>query len=696
MAAQSDRWALWTPVAFASGCALYFGLTFEPNIWLNMAAASTASLLALAAWRRRGRGRAILASYLAVFLCGFAVAEVRAVRVAAPIAPAGLGAREMEAFVVDNANNTADKPRVLLAPVWIKGLDPRDTPTRMRLSLKTPPPAPGSAIRVLALINPPPAPASPGSYDFARDAYFQGVGAVGLALNAPQTVDQPAPPFGLRWDMAINAWRWGLSNRIIEAIGPRYGGIVVSMTTGHQAWIEDRDLQSFRDSGLAHLLSISGVHMAIVGGFVFFLTRLLIACWPWLALRVPGKKAAAAVGVVAIGAYLVVSGSPAPAERSAVTAIVAFAAILLDRRAISFNSLAVAAFFVLVRHPEQIVQPGFQMSFAATASLVALAEIWPHRTQEISAPWPIVAVQKFKDWVIAGVMVSLVAGTATGPFAIQHFNRTSTYGLLANAIESPISSFITMPCLALGAVLTSVGWGKPFLAVAGWGVSLTLAVSDWVAKLPGSVVVIASAPPIAMVVSFLGLMFACLWKGRLRWLGVPVAAAVSIWPRPEPPLVWIASDGTNAVVRDQSTGVVLRPEAKAFAVDLWTKRRGLTPADPAKLGDRFACDRKGCAPLAAVNGVKVGAWWQRKPPPIERADALCRASDLVVFRSRLDDPPASCTGKLVLDAVDFEKGGAVELWRRDGQWRGVWSREVRGQRPWTQPGAPAGEDFQAQ
>ncbi len=599
--------------------------------------------------------------------------------------------------MVDNANNTADRGRVLLAPIWIDGLKPSETPVRMRLTMREAPPAPGTAIEVLALVNPPPAPAAPGAYDFARDAYFQSVGAVGLALGAPKTIADPdPPPLGLKRDMAVNAWRWRLSEKIIAAIGDRYGGLVVSMTTGHQAWIREEDLQSFRDSGLAHLLSISGVHMAIVGGFVFFLTRLVIACVPWLALRVPGKKVAAGVGIAAIAIYLVVSGSPAPAERSAVTAITAFAAILLDRRAISFNSLAVAAFFVLARHPEQIVQPGFQMSFAATAALVGLAEVWPRRTQEISAPWPILMIQKFKDWVIAGLMVSLVAGSATGPFAIQHFNRISNYGLLANAIESPISSFITMPFLAVGAALATIGWGKPFLAVAGWGVSLTLAVSDWVAKLPGAIMVIPSAPAIALSVSFVGLLFACLWKGRLRWLGVPVAAAVLVWPRAEPPVVWIASDGSNAVVRDGKQGVVLRPDAKAFAVNLWTMRRGVTPEDAKSLAAHFACDRKGCAPLQAVSGVKVGAWWWKKPPPEERADALCRSSDLVIFRGPMDQLPASCASKLTLDGVDFERGGAVELWRRDGRWLALWSRDIRGIRPWTDPRAfspAAGSDI---
>jgi competence protein ComEC len=687
VATQLDRWPLWTPVAFGGGCGLYFGLRFEPVAWIVYTAALVSALAALVARRLRQRVIGIGLALCACFILGLAGAELRAQRVAAPIAPADLGMRTIEAWVIDNAGNGAHNgSRVLLAPVWIEGLRADQTPVRMRLTLRGAPPAPGTAIRVAALVDPPPAPAAPGAYDFARDSYFQTIGAVGLALGEPRVIDLPRPPLGLRWDMGVNAWRWGLANKIIDRIGARYGGIVVSMTTGHEAWIRPEDLQSFRDSGLAHLLSISGVHMAIVGGFAFFLARLLVAAIPWLALRVPGKKVAAAFGMGAIALYLLVSGSPAPAERSAVTAMVAFAAILLDRRAISLNSLAVAALFVLIRHPEQIVQPGFQMSFAATVALVALAEVWPHRIREISAPWPILLFQHLKSWLIAGFMVSLVAGTATGPFAIQHFNRTANYGLLANLIESPISTFITMPCLAVGALLEGVGLGGPFLVVAGWGVHATLAVSDFVAALPGAIVVIPSAPAIALPISFLGLLFACLWKGRLRWIGVPVAAAVLLWPRPEPPRIWIASDGTNVAVRDGGQAVVLRPDAKTFALDLWSKRKGLTPADAQVTARDFDCDRKSCAPVASVGGVKVGSWWWKKPPPAERMDRLCTGADLVVFRGWIDQIPPACRNALVLDKADFDRGGSVELWRRNGRWAALWSSDVRGDRPWTRVG----------
>lgn len=239
------------------------------------------------------------------------------------------------------------------------------------------------------ILNPPPPPASPGSYDFARDAFFENVGAVGLALRAPSVIiaDGPAPRH-LRLTIQVNLARWGLTNRIVQTMGPETGGLAAAMTTGHEAYIPREWVGNQRAAGLAHIISISGLHMAIVGGFAFATARLLVAALPWLALRVSGKKLAALFGMTAVLGYLVLSGAPPPAERSAITATVAFAAILVDRQAISLHALAVAAMAVMLLQPEAVTEPGFQMSFAATAALVALAVIWPRPVREIDVHGP--------------------------------------------------------------------------------------------------------------------------------------------------------------------------------------------------------------------------------------------------------------------------------------------------------------------
>lgn len=622
---------------------------------------------------------------VACLFLGLAGAKLRADRVAAPIAPALAEPTVVEGWVVDVDSPGDRGHRIVVAPVRIRGLDPEATPIRLRATVRGQPPRPGEAIRLYAILNPPPPPASPGAYDFGRNAYFQGLGGTAFALGETRQALLTPPPWRLRLAMAVNGARFALAQRIVDRLGERTGGIAAAMTTGHETWIGRADLDAMRDSGLAHILSISGLHMAIVGGFAFFLVRLLVAAWPWLALRVSGKKVAAVAGLIAVWSYLVLSGGPPAAQRAAITASVAFAAILLDRPAITMHALAVAATVVLILQPEAIVTPGFQMSFAATAALVALSEAWPPRTREISVPWPIRAFQSARHWLTVAVTASLVAGAATGPFAIQHFNRAAVYGLVANLTTSPIADFLMMPALALGALLEPVGLGAPFLWVAGKGVDLMLAVGHWTAGLPGAVKTVASAPDYVLPIAFVGVLFLCLWQGRLRWLGLPFACAVLLWPRAPTPTVWIGDGGTNAAFSRDGEAVVVRPGVRQFAADLWSRRRGLT-LEP-RPDDGWVCRRSSCAPETTGSG-PVSLWWGNAAPDAEELAALCASAPLVSVRAVVHALPSTCEGKLVLDGLDYQRGGSVELWRTEQGWRAVWAAEVRGDRPWSRIGDP--------
>lgn len=690
VAAQTLRWRLWAPVAFGGGCAVYFAFKSEPATSPLIIGAMVAAALWL--WARRMAWARVLTlplMLLACFALGMAVAKLRADAVAAPIALAMAEPTVVEGWVVDVDSPGDAGPRVVIAPVRIEGLAPEDSPTRLRATVQGVAPEPGEAIRLFALLNPPPAPASPGAYDFGRNAYFQSMGGVAFSLGETRSAYLSPPPWKVRAAMAVNGLRYDLAKRIVARLGERTGGVAAAMTTGHEAWLDPEQVDAMRDSGLAHILSISGLHMAVVGGFSFFLVRLLVAAWPWLALRVPGKKVAAWAGLLAVGTYLIISGHPPPAERAAITASIAFLAILLDRPAITMHALAVAAFAVLLLQPEAIVTPGFQMSFAATAALVALVEAWPVRPREISAPWPILLVQRVGAWLGMAIMASLVAGAATGPFAMQHFNRTAMYGLGANLATAPLSDFLIMPALALGALLEPMGLGAPFLWLAGQGIGMMLAVGEWVAGLPGAVRTVASAPDFVLPIAFLGVLFCCLWRGPLRWLGLPLAAAVMLWQRAPVPNLWIGDGGTNAAFVEAGQAVVMRPAVRQFAVDVWIRRRGLEPAERAV--DGWACTRFSCAPTEPGAG-PLAMWWGRRAPSPDEIDALCRSAPVVSVRASVAVLPPSCTGRLVLDGTDHARGGAVELWRvgrvSENRWRAVWAAEVRGDRPWSRGGDP--------
>ncbi|MCY1647870.1 ComEC/Rec2 family competence protein [Caulobacter sp. SL161] len=681
LANNLDRRFLWAPVAFGLGAAAYLEVRAEPALWgLTL----LAGVIGLAAWgARRWNAPALLVVLLGLIAFGAAgawAAKVRSERVAAPVMDGERIMRRVDGFVVDVVSPGAGGQRVLIAPVRIAGLSPEDTPRRIRVTIgENRVPKPGQAIGLRAMLGPPPPPAAPGAYDFARDAWFDSIGGVGFAIGDIGAVALDQPPLRLRMVMAVNAFRWDLAQRLLARMGPTSGGIGAAMVTGHEAWISETQTEAMRASGLAHILSISGLHMAIVGGFVFVVVRTGVAAWPWLALRAPGKKIAAGAGLVAVLGYLIVSGAPPPAERAAITASVAFLAILFDRRAITLHGLALAALSILLLKPETAGEPGFQMSFAATAALVALAESWPKPVRELSTPWWIQGPQAIAAWLAVSIAVSLVAGLATAPFAMQHFNRVAVWGLPANLAVSPLSSFVIMPFLAIGTVLEPFGLSAPFLAVAGWGIDVMLNVAGLFSNAHGAQHIVASAPPQVLLMAFLGLMVLCLWRGRLRWIGAPLALAVALWPRPTPPDAWIAADGATAAVRSGNAAVLLRTDAKRFGAELWARRRGLESTT----WNLYGCDRWICAPGRGAP-VRLSLAWSRRTPDAETLSGLCVLSDVVVVRGPAPArTPPLCADTVLLTGDDFARYGAAELYRRADGWRIVWAQPLRGVRPWS-------------
>ncbi len=700
MSRQEGRLALWAPVAFGAGAASYLALKSEPPLWPAAAALALLSLVALGVRIHAGSRAAVALSTLgALAAAGFFVAKLHSDRIAAPIAPDNLGMVAVQGFVVDIENPSERGERILIAPVSIAGLAAERTPPLIRIVLAAPggpeaAPNPGQAIRIDTLLDPPPGPAAPGAYDFARDAWFEGIGGVGLAMKAPEPATLAAAPWRLRLEMTINAIRWSMAKRLaadIHAVmGPNDGGaagLAVAVTTSHQDWLPKQDRDDLRAAGLAHMLAIAGLHTAALSGFAFFAFRLAIAAWPWLALRVSAKKVAALAALLVVGLYLLLSGAHPPARRAAITASVAFCAILLDRRAISLHSLAFAALLILLIEPEVVVQPGFEMSFCATASLIVLAELWPQRPRVTGLPWPLALLQRLRDGLIALAMVSLVAGAATGPFAIQHFNRVANYGVFANLTADFVASVILMPLLALCLLLESLGLGhglgSPVLLAAGWAARAVVWLGHLFATQPGAGLAMSSAPQVALVISYVGIVFACLWRGNLRWIGLPMAAAVAIWPRPPAPVGWIASDGADAAIVIGGEEIPLRPGIRLYATQLWAQRRNFRlPEDPVVASaEHFDCNRIACAPIGRFRPAIAG-WWTKREVPEARLAGLCRGADILVLRADAATP-AVCDSALVLRRGDFAHLGAAEIFRAPNGWRLVWSQPIRGERPWS-------------
>lgn len=367
--------------------------------------------------------------------------------------------------------------RLVLTVHAIDGLDPADTPDTVRLthtlSLNT---EPGRFVRCWAVLRPPPQPVIAGDYDFARQAWFSGLGAVGYVQGRCRggALGPPDSQFG-KTTLHVAKWRRRLAQYVHQAAGERAGGFAAALASGDRSFMLDEDQNALRGSGLAHLLAISGLHMGIVGGLVFLFVWRGLALVEPVALRVPVKKPAALVALIACAAYLIISGASVSTQRAFIMSAVLFGAVLLDRTALSLRSLSIAMIAILILAPWSVVTPGFQMSFAATGALIATYEAWQNRQRRRGLNQR----KGVSFWLKSLVVTSTVSSFATMPFAMFHFDRVAGLGIIANLIAMPIISLISAPTAALALLLAPIGGDA--IALRMFGLSLEWVL--WVAHL---------------------------------------------------------------------------------------------------------------------------------------------------------------------------------------------------------------------
>ena len=620
---ENGRGFPWLVVCFASGIWAYFELPREPQLWATVPLAVG---IAIVAQVRRMRGKAAVASLvLASLALGLAVANHRTWSVAAPRI-----AKERTVEVggwVENVEQRENGYRLTILPARIADVEPTALPVRIRVTGRAlPQPLPGQAISFRARLSPPQGPVMPGGYAFDRAAYFDRVGAYGFIYGRtkPAVLGMPAS-WRLQITAAIADMRGRIGARIRQTLPGDAGAIAAALIVGDRGAVSEDSQENLRIAGLAHVLAISGMHMALVAGAIFFVVRAGLALSPGLALRHPIRSWAAAAALVAATAYLVISGASIATQRAYVMAAVIFIAMIAGRPAVTMRSVALAAAIVLTLTPEALLQPGFQMSFAAVIALVAAYRVWfewRKRSQradaaELASRSKAASILHFVVFWASGLaMTSLIAGFATGPIALSHFHRASPLGLLANMAAMPLVSLLIMPFAVATVLAMPFGLDPLTLQPMGLGIDGMLAIAAKIAEwTPGSGVVgaIGDAPAILSVA---GLLWLALWTSRWRLLGIlPIAAAVVVAFAYQRPDILVSEDGRTVAVRTQQgpLAVALGSGGK-FEAEIWLRADG----DAAALAERKAgsgvmnCDEKACIIKAALPPVEAVS--QRETP----------------------------------------------------------------------------------
>ncbi|MGE0566131.1 MAG: ComEC/Rec2 family competence protein [Pseudolabrys sp.] len=666
----------WLPVAFGAGIVIYFSAPREPLWWATMALATALCVVAFLA-RRRFVAFAV-ALTVATVAAGFAAAAIKAALIAHPVLPFPVFGATVTGFV-EVREERARSDRIVVRVASLTGERINVKPERVRVAVrKGGAPAVGDYVSFKARLTPPLQPLRPGGYDFARDMYFQRIGASGFVLGAIMTLPPPAPPsLWLRYAATIEGMRRAIDARIRAVLSGDTGAIASALITGKRDAITPPVNEAMYVSSLAHVLSISGYHMAVVAGLIFFIVRAGFALSTAAATRYPIKKWAAVAALVAATFYLLLSGAEIATQRSYIMVAIVLIGVMADRPALTFRTLAVAAFAILLLTPESIVHPSFQMSFAATLALVAAySNGLPWRAGADTSFGARVALWGGRE-IAALVLASLIAGLATTPYAAFHFHRLAPYGVLANLAAMPVVSLWVMPMGILGIVAMPFGFDGVFWQLMGIGIDWMTGVALWVASLPGAVGRIHAFGTGPLLLATAGLLVMALLRTWLRWGGAMAAIAACVWAYATPkPDMLVSADGQAAMLR-QADGrlVALHSGRDNFALRDWLAADGDSRAladESLKHGVR--CDQIGCTGTFA-NG-RVAAFSET----IEALAEDCSRAAVVVTPR---EAPARCDA-LLIDRPAWRAGGASTLrWTSEGGLVIDWVRPPGYRRPWS-------------
>ncbi len=668
--AERDRFPLWMPVLLALGIGIYFGLETEPpqRMLYGLAAGMGGLLLIL---RRRFWPRLI---FICLFLVcmGMMVASVRTQMVAAPYLYKTIYFKEVTGRI-DDIEMREDDQKITLKNVSIEGIRPETTPKRVSIALRKPAPElrVGDTVKAKAMLFPPPQPAMPGAYDFARGFYYEQLGAVGYTPHAV-TVTEPVEVNS--WLEKLNATRLEVASRIRAAMSAENGAVASALMVGEMAGVPEELRDSMRDSGLYHVLSISGLHMSLAVGVLYVTLRFLFSLYMPLAIRLPTKKIAAACGLLGAFCYLLLAGYPVPAIRSFIMVACVMVAVLVDRRGISLYSLAWAAMLILLFQPEALVGSSFQLSFAATMAIVVLYERYGNLLYQPESSW----LRKLKVYFIGLMLTSLVAALATTPLVIYQFNRVTLWGVGANMLMMPLASLWIMPSAVVSFLAMPLGlehWPLQFMEQ---GIAIMISISRWFSALPYAAF---NLPPLTtsgfLLVVFGGLWF-CLWEQRWRLFGLPlILIGVATIALHKPYDLIVNDDGNRAMLRlPGGQFLFLRGKADSFESEIWLKTHGvesaLTLADMKDNPD-YQCDKNRCI-VKAYNRTIVMAL--RKD-----VAGLCdNKPDMVIAENYLND--AACADVAWRVDKKFLRANGSVAFRFGDVVHAYVASTGRGARPW--------------
>ncbi len=497
---------------------------------------------------------------------------------------------------------------------------------------------PGTTIKGLARLQPPAGPAIPGLNDFAFSSYFNGIGAIGGFLGQPHAIAADPSSDGsmaARFQVWLSSVRSAINQRILSVLPGDTGAFASALVTNDTAAFSREGLEALRISGLAHVISISGLHMVLAAGISFVGMRMMFSLFPGFIQSRPAKTYAALGAITASGLYLLISGMPVPAVRSFIMLAVGMGGVIAARTVLTLRSVALATFAILIVSPSSVLGPSFQMSFAAAAALISGYSLWRLRPLELRrfSGLPFYATVLPAVRAVGGVMLtSEIAGVATAIFSVTHFHRLTLLGTLGNVAAMPFISFIVMPAGFIAVLLMPFGLDYYPLRVMGLGLDGTMAVARLVSSIGGDIVTGQMARWVLPSAS-LAFVLAILPHSRLFRLAgaslfaVTLGLIVALGAAKRPDMVIAETGDLVGLLRSHRLATnSARPST--FIMDQWT--RALVASETLKptMLPRLALERQGVRkPLTEADEWKVEDAMEAAAATVEPGRFLCSGRD---------------------------------------------------------------------
>lgn len=671
---ERDQLMLWSPVALGCGIAAWFAFANQ-NWWIAFILMCLGIALATRQFDRETRWLRSLFWFSLLSALGCALIWFRSWNVEVPV----LDKPTVTQFHAQIENveiiSARDQVRLTLDTGEKQGLPPR-VRVNMPLHQMNEQLRPEALITLRARLMPPAQPALPGAYDFSRRAWFMGLGATGQLLGKIEILRSSEPVF------AFDDTRYALSHHVQSNMEGGAGAIGATLATGDRGAITEEDAEAMRRSGLAHLLSISGLHVTAVVGATYLLVLKLLALFPPLALRFRLPIVAAGFAAVAALGYTLLTGAQVPTIRACVAAVLVLVAMMMGRNAITLRMVAAGAIFVLIFWPESLVGPSFQLSFAAVTAIIALHEhpkikaLVSRRDENLP--------RRIGRVILALFLTGLVVEIALMPIALFHFHKAGIYGALANIVAIPLTTFLIMPLEALALLLDGIGLGKPIWWLCEKLLLALLALAHFVSSSPGAVTMLPTFPTTAFALAIAGGLWICLWKHRWRYLGLIPAAIGVIWMfGTRAPDLYITGDGRHVAIRSESGELtMLRTRSGSFIRDIILENAGID-REPKPIAEwsNADCNTDSCTITIESGDQKwiILATRSNHYIPAMALSAACRRADIVVSERRL---PASCQPRwMKADRVMLDQTGGMTIDLENLKISTV--RQWTGQHEWT-------------